>query len=755
MKLAVLDPQQVVGNVGTVSRLRRWAPSIILCAAVAVLFYELFLGEVIFWGTPLLQFYGWREMAFDALRHGRLPLWNPLVGNGAPLLANYQTAVFYPPNWLYLLIPTEYAMGWVGVLHLVWAGLGMMAYLRRLGADHLGQGVAGLAYALSGYVIGRFGFLSITSAVAWLGWLMWAVDGLVLPGEAPLRRRAGLLAGVVALMLLAGHAQTSFYSLLLAGFYAVYRALTAGTPDRRQTARRLLAALGAVMLGVAVAAVQLAPTFELMQTSQRATGVDRLAGLSYSFWPWHFLTFALPDLFGSPAAGDYWGFGAYWEDAVYVGLLPLVLAVRSLWRWAKRAQAREGAAPLQVVPFYAGLLPPVFVLALGWNTRIFPWLFDHVPTFDLFNAPARWMLLAVFGLSVLGGVGAQGWQAERERGGWPGVGTVAGIGFLIAGVAVSRMLGDAVEASFVRATLRLGVAVIAAGVLGMLLRVIEERPHLRPAWEALVLAVLAVDLVSAHWGLNPAVDPALYHERAALADLIPAGTRTLYLPGDEYAAKFEVFLSFADLQAREAAHWRGLRESLLPNLGMLDGVPSASNFDPLLVGHHAMLLEELDALPASQVAPRAAALNVGVLLSPDPGRDLGLLGRAGPMYAYTIPDPWPRAARAACDENGGELTCERTGTGFAAITGDEAQRVSVITGGEEAVWLVLVDTDYPGWRASVDGQRAAIKRANGAFRAVRVPAGEHEVVFEYRPASLLVGVVVTALGLLGMGALLR
>ncbi|HPV07918.1 MAG TPA: YfhO family protein [Aggregatilineales bacterium] len=739
------------------SRLKHRAPVIILCLGAAALFYRLFLGEVLFWGLPLLQFYGWREMAFDLLRGGQLPLWNPLVGNGAPLLANYQTAIFYPPNWLYLILPTEYAMGFVALLHVVWAGLGVMAYTRRLGVERLGQGVAGLAYALSGYVISRFGVLTITSTVAWLGWLLWAVEGLVRAGERAGARRAGWLAAIVALMLLAGHAQTSFYGLLLAGAYAVTRVVGRREAGQRSVAgsvlRPLAFALGAVVLGVMIAAVQLIPTFELMQTSHRAGGVDRLAALSYSFWPWHFLNFALPGMFGSPATGDYWGYGVYWEDAVYIGLLPLVLAVRALWVWW---QARRGThSPAQsVVPFYALMVVPVTVLALGWHTPVFPWLFDHVPTFDLFNAPARWMVLVVFGLSVLAGIGASDWHAARESGGWPGIGTVIGVALLIAGFAAGRMLGDLVKPSFVRSTLRLGVAVVLTGVVGLLLQAIRQRPHWRPAWEVAVLALIAADLVTAHWGLNPTIDSAIYHTRSAAVDLIPDGTRTLILPADDYDAKYEVLLDLDNFRADDAAHWRAVRESLIPNLPMLDGAASASNFDPLLVGHHAALLKEIEALDGEEGLARMAQLNAGLLLSLTPRADLPLAGRAGPLYAYTIPDPWPRAALATCDAGGETLSCERVPDGAARIVVDEPSRVVITTRSVRPAWLVLVDTDYPGWRASLDGEPVTIYRANGAFRAVEVPAGEHEVAFEYRPASVRIGGVVSAAALLVLARLL-
>ncbi|HEC22446.1 MAG TPA: hypothetical protein ENI95_05975, partial [Chloroflexi bacterium] len=278
-----------------IARLRPHLPLIVLVASLLILFYRLLLGEVIFWGVPLLQFYPWREMAFGLLRRGQLPLWNPLVGNGAPLLANYQVAVLYPPNWLNLLIPTEYAMGLIGVLHLVWGGLGMVAYLRRLGVERLGQGVGALAFALSGYLLGRFGFLSITSTVPWLPWLMWAIDGLFLASDGrETRRRVALLALICGMMLLAGHAQTAAYSLTLAGAYALWRAYAL----RRAGVAPLVLALGAVVLGVALAAIQLVPTLELARSSQRVGGLDREFAFTYSFSPARFLTLLMPNLFG-------------------------------------------------------------------------------------------------------------------------------------------------------------------------------------------------------------------------------------------------------------------------------------------------------------------------------------------------------------------------------------------------------------------------------------------------------------------------
>jgi uncharacterized membrane protein YfhO len=58
-------------------------------------------------------------------------------------------------------------------------------------------------------------------------------------------------------------------------------------------------------------------------------------------------------------------------------------------------------------------------------------------------------------------------------------------------------------------------------------------------------------------------------------------------------------------------------------------------------------------------------------------------------------------------------------------------------------WLVLADTWYPGWKAWVDGESTPIMRANGVFRAVRLPAGIHLVRIRYRPVAFLIGLLVS------------
>jgi hypothetical protein len=125
------------------ARSNHWSWFISHCSFVIfpllLLWRPLFAGESFHWGTPLLQFVPWQRMAAEMWRSGHLPLWNPLVGCGAPLAANYQTAAFYPLNVLYLLLKAEVALTWTTVLHLMLAGWGMYRWGRAVGLGRFSQ----------------------------------------------------------------------------------------------------------------------------------------------------------------------------------------------------------------------------------------------------------------------------------------------------------------------------------------------------------------------------------------------------------------------------------------------------------------------------------------------------------------------------------------------------------------------------------------------------------------------------------------
>lgn len=704
-------------------------------------------GEALFWGTPLLQFVPWRQFALEVVRQGHLPLWNPLLGMGAPLLANHQSALLYPPNWLLPLVGVAYGHGVLVLLHLLLAAWGMVALTRAWGLGPISQALAGLSFALSGYVVARAGFLSINAAAAWLPWLVLTGERLVQAAARGrgVRRWVLCLAALLALQWLAGHAQTAWYTALCLGVWSLAYAWHI---ERLSGVARAVPLLGmAALMGLSLAAAQLLPTLEYLQLSYRADTLDPSFAFTYSFWPWRLLGLLMPDLFGNPARGDYWGYGNYWEDAIYVGVLPLLLALRAVVR-------RPGGEALRWrVRALTALALAAFLLALGANTPVFPFLFRHVPTFDLFQAPTRWNLLLVFALSALAAIGVEGWQRPEGRGlYWTRLGT-AGAGVIGFAAILGANLLPGVQSTFVRAFAMAGVWLFLAGVFTLAR---PSRPNLR--WQAALVTMVLVDLVVAGWGLNPSLPAALYRGRSRLAAQVGDGHR-LYMPADlEYELKFERTHRFDTFHPE--VDWGLVREMGLPNTTMLDGLPSANNFDPLLPERYVRWLDFVEQVDAETRARLLALMDVGWEAVQDPTRPTGVryIRREGAKRVRIL----PRAILVGDGEDALERLKEldletqvvleaqargvplRGGEGSARVRPSaDPNAVTVEASAPAGGWLVLSDLWYPGWRARVDGEPTDVYRANYLFRALWLPPGEHIVRFEYRPASFYVGVLLS------------
>ncbi len=774
----------------------------IFIAPVLLLGPLLLRGQVLFWGTPALQFVPWWVYAWDSLRQGALPLWNPLSGMGAPLLANYQTAFFYPPNWILLgfaaiggPLKGAAAVAWgytfLAILHLAWAGLGMALLLRRLSFPWLGQIVGGLAFGLSGYVVARLGFFSMVWVAAWLPWVIYFADHVACLGH-PMEEeqvRFHLLPGLivcVGMQLLAGHAQLAWYSLLLAGAWVTAGSLRARRPD---LIKRLLLAWGslavAVILAAGLAAIQLAPTFELLLLSQRATAFAEDA-MMYSFWPWRLITLFSPDFFGSPAQGNYWGYASYWEDHLYTGILPLLLALASLWLLlrdvfrklrsrVKGAVANDCETRLgkrqQLAIFAWVLLLVTFILALGRNTPVYPFLYQHVPTFDMFQAPARYLIWAAFSIPLLAAASIERWRCPTGRGlYWFRLGT-AGAFAITLGAGLASIFLKNIQLTFIRATALTGLWALGFGLLTLALPYVEKRGWLAP-WRWAVIAWTLADLLFTGWGLNPGAPLDFYAGSSPALERVQAaaqGQRIYLSQREEYDLKFLRFLRFKDFTALE--DWKNLRVALIPNLNLLDGIPSVNNFDPLLVSEYSRWIEKIETLDPETQKGWLAYWGVGAIEHIDVSQPGGVRfepikgaqrwrwhnckrpGDGGSVYEEM--DAPPRADRAVVFYDDADIATEVLpircgGNGLATVRWvmDLPDRMVLEVFAPNPGWLVIADTWYPGWQASMDGAETPLYPADDLFRVVAVEEGEHQIEIKYRPTGFYFGAKLSILVLL-------
>ncbi len=344
----------------------------------------------------------------DALLQGRLPLWNPHTFSGWPFAANALTQVFYPPALLALLLPLPQALVLDLALHLVAAALGTYWLLRSVFRLAPGPAaVGGLAFACCGALVGHayVGHIQFYDACAYMPFILLALERSVarLEAVAPGSGRgvrewllragawpwvAGLLLG---LQLLTGGIQFAWYTLLLAFLWRAGCVLA--RRPLRFAAWRDSAAMFLILcvVGGGVAAVQLAPGYELAKLSNRAT-----AGYGYaregSFPPAMVWTLVNPGT-------DMGRIEGIWEYYAYCGYLPLLLAAIGMLTFSDRR--------VVVLLACAAL---AFVYMLGDYARVgpvnlFELLWEHVPGFNLFRNPGRAVIVVQFVVALLAGIG--------------------------------------------------------------------------------------------------------------------------------------------------------------------------------------------------------------------------------------------------------------------------------------------------------------------------------------------------------------
>ena len=741
---------------------------------------------------------------------GEWPLWNPMVGMGAPLMANYQSGLFYPPNWLVLLSGMLGGIGWAAwvqtllvACHLAWGGIGMTLLARRLGFGSLAQAICGLAFALSSYFVARSGFLSINAALAWMPWLIYAMTLLIYKGITLSGLTRSTL--VISMLLLSGHAQTAWYALIYAAFWAMFlgyeisyrhtdtKTSTGVFPIKRvvvQILSNLMRMLIALLIAIILTSGQLIPTAELLLQSQRSNSITYDFAMTYSFWPWRLLTFFAPAMFGSPVSGDYWGYGNYWEDAVYIGLLPVVfaiLAVVSNIKNKKNENDRDavlnyGIVRRDLVLFLLLVTSASIVLALGNNTPIFPWFYAHIPSFKLFQAPARLTIWAVFSLIILGGIGID--NLRRPTGKalyWTRLGTAGALAISIGSGLTWYLLGE-VSPTFIRATALMGLIGFLIGVLILLVpdrqNSAQDKINRDQPWKWAVIVLVSGDLLIAGWNLNPGISRDYFEEVNPSLELIQSlkpGER-IYLPlEDEYELKFKRFMRFDTFQLN--GDWSKLRQTMLPDLNVLDGISSVNNFEPLVPARYARWMEELEKNPVRMDRERYQKLlnlmGVGVLEKVDANATTGVRfdridGDSSrirwfpcAIYADNEGEAWDQLFGTTIELNhevilevmgdGGDTDCDlQGGDADIQVVADEPNRLVVRSVTSSNGWLLLSDVWYPGWRAEIDGEPTDILRANYLFRAIALDAGEHEVVFEYDPLSFRLGMAISLAGWVGI-----
>ncbi len=758
--------------------------AVLFALLVVVFFHEVFLGGKTFTSPDAIAPVGFVRMGQQALYQQHVyPLWNPFVFLGMPSFASgAYNPLIYPPDWPLALLGKVVPlpdMTWLLLYYFIGA-LSMYLLAREWGARPEGALLAGAAFVFAPNLVavGAHGHGSQLVDSAYLPLMLWLAARWLRRGTVA---DLGWLALAGGFQLLRGHVQICFYTWGAVGVYALIEWVRAlRDPERRVGGTvRAAAIAAAAALAFGLAGFYNLPLHDYAQYSIRG-GSDAGGGVGMPYaTAWSMGLYELPSIVIAGWVGfggaTYWG-GMPFTDYpnAYLGIVAVLLAVPALF-------GRGGPR------LFAGVLAAgALLVAFGYHTPVYRFLYDHLPLFNKFRVPVMILILLQIAAAL---ALAWGWSdvlaareddARRARidrallvlGALVAVVCLGGTLFAgawhdgyvryamahqpklpleAANAAAQEVAGDLARAGL------LGLIALAAAWL-----VLRRRVSVTLA-SAVALAVLLVDL----WPVSGRVmQPVIGDPPANVLDVgendtvrwleqVAPPSEYRIFPIDEFQSNRFAGFGVPSLGGYHPAKLRRFQD-------LLDaGAPGSPRWQRLLNLRFILIQRQYQDLPP-YLKPVYEGQTNTVL------QNLIALPRATVVGRYEVVQP----ARAIIDsvsngvtdpaaitylESDPGLTLGPVDGATAKITRYDLNDVTVEVHTPGPGLLRLADEWYPDWKATVDGKTAPVLRADYLLRAVPVPAGDHTVVFRFQSKSLREGLILSIvsllliLGLLGVG----
>ena len=750
---------------------REWLGCLVTCGLALgltlVFWWPIWHGSGFVGGDVYSYFFPQKVIYSESLHAGELPLWNARAGFGYPLLAESQTGIFYPPNLvLYRLLDPHTAYHVSFLLHYFAAFVFASAAVRRFGIGLLPSWLTALVYV--------YGWFPSRTCVEWaiIGgtWLpaaLWCAESFL----STRRWRFAIgLSGVIAVQLLAGHFQIAWFTLLLLAAYIPARFFWTSPSGREPTAdcrppsyrfwKLTTMTYAAIFCGLSLAAVQLLPTYELKQHSQRAT-VGKEHELDFgAIPPWYWTQVCRPTHWYSPLTDREAAFRESpplghsrtnsAEAHLYFGVAPLLLLIASVVGLLSDLVSKRPVERAWL--FWLAIAAVSWIYTSGWLLPIT----RSLPGFSYFQGLGRYGLLTTWASAVLAGLVADRFLRQLDVSRCLTLVMLAGA---VWSASVWYFLGD--DAAVVMAELHIdnplasllpvglwtGVVLAVSGVMWWL----SERPREIDVRVGL-LGLILLSTVVEFWAISRLVTFAPIIESPPLKSLEQSPVRQTLLEVAKTRPTLRLFAPGANLPSTLGVSSAPIYLTFGPAEYVDDSLRMPESAGTTVVP---ATREQLDWLRRCGVThllsfeppPLVSELTL-VWRGDDPFLNRAW-GRAGQsLYLYEVNGSLGRLQLLSRE---GEARDPQSWTISAFEPRANSVTCSVDT--PEAGVLMLADLDDSGWSVTVDGRAAESQRVRGQFRGVAIDAGQHRIVWSYRPRSVIWGAVVSIGTLLLLAAI--
>jgi len=711
----------------------------------------------------LRQTYPWKSRAMDLLKKGILPLWNPYNFSGSPLLANFQSAVFYPLNIFYGLLSPVLAWTFLIVSQPLLAMVFTLLYCRSLRLSILTSLFAAVTFGFSSYMIVWLEYGTIGHVIIWLPLMLWAIECIN-------RKAKWYVFAILALAntsaLFAGHPQLFSYLFVMEVIYALLR-----SPKTLK-----FTTLITILLGIAIAGIQIIPGIELISSAARSPHEFSNLFDTILIQPWQLLMLVFPNIFGNPATRTWWPMDTYIGKVTSIGIIPLFFLLSAFRRQNFHVR-------------FFGISAVVVLILITANPLTFLLYQIPLPIIST-SSPTLMSFLLMFSITIVCAIGMENWITEHHSFGklikrFLQVFIVLALLWISLTKIPILPFFHTHEGLIVR-SFAYG-AILSIATFGLFAIAVK-----RPKYTKLLLSVLLM----LHIG-------DLYIQFNRFNPFMPTGS---VYPGHE-------ILTFLKNHGPDR-YWGYGTGRINENIATAIGMYSPEGYDPLYPKWYGAFIHSSrggtllqnftnDTRSDAVIAPGfgengfesiprlkiLSALSVRYILD---RTENGSTAQTFPPWAYRLiyqSEDWrvmenlasaPRvfiASRVFTTATTSEFeqkffsadfnpsidvildssqysSVPEISKGTAAIEKYTENEISVETDTDSPAILVLTDTYFPGWSARVDSLPTPIMRANWALRAVRVPQGSHTVTFVYQPLSFTIGLIISMMSMLLLAILL-
>ncbi len=663
----------------------------------------------------------------ESFKNFQLPLWTPEIFTGFPAFAESQIGTFYLPNLiLFFLLPTWLAFNLNYVLASFIAAAGTYYYCRFLQLGKVSSLIGSIAFSFSMFFVGQTIHFNVIQVSSLLPWLFLVLEKFL--KEQKLIYLLGF-SFILSQQVFAGFAQLTVYSLIGLVILLGFRLLVLN--NRLLGARNLVFFLLACTLGFSLAAIQILPSMEFREFSTRGGVLSLSQIFEFPFATKDLIAFVNPYFFGDPSQATFQPYsparGIFWENAGYIGLLPLFFALLTLF-------LRQKGQGLFIFPktnlfIFWGLFAISILLALGKFSPFY--IFYELPPFSYFRVPSRFLLLATLALSVLAAIGWENIQKkffDKKK-----FSVFLGIIILFfifidlyrtsapynGPVALETWLATPSTAQFLqndKDTFR----IYSIGQFDNWYRIYENYSH---GW------------------------------RSETAPLL-LSTRTILDPDTNIIWGIFQTSGYAGTSTRRMAYLSSLTEQGITQTN--DKITIASSSGRLLAMQDVKYVVTTKMLTNPEFEKKFETENVPTnityyiyqnkLVLPR----IRLVGQA--EIAKSVQDLGEKINNPTFDPKTTAILEKEVSIDVKDINGaqiniikDGNQRLEFEVNSTEGGILVLADSFYPGWQASIDSVENEILAANINQRALVLTSGKHKIVFQYTPKSIQYGAIVSVI----------